>query len=34
MFYGDVVSLHVAAASGIDPGPIPVLDRLKHFLAD
>jgi glucose/mannose-6-phosphate isomerase len=33
MLYGDVVSLHLAAASGVDPGPIPVLDRLKGFLA-
>jgi glucose/mannose-6-phosphate isomerase len=33
MLYGDVVSLHLAAAAGVDPGPIPVLDRLKQFLA-
>jgi glucose/mannose-6-phosphate isomerase len=33
MLYGDVVSLHLAAASGVDPGPIPVLERLKQFLA-
>jgi len=34
MLYGDVVSLHLAAASGVDPGPIPVLDRLKEYLTD
>ncbi len=26
---GDFVSLHLAGAEGIDPGPIPVLDELK-----
>jgi glucose/mannose-6-phosphate isomerase len=30
---GDFVSLHVAAAEGIDPGPIPVLVALKEELA-
>ncbi|MDD9371952.1 MAG: bifunctional phosphoglucose/phosphomannose isomerase [Acidimicrobiales bacterium] len=30
---GDVVSLHMAAQEGIDPGPIPVLDDLKRALA-
>ena len=30
---GDVVSLHLAAQEGIDPGPIPVLDDLKRALA-
>ena len=29
---GDFVSLHLAAAEGIDPGPIPVLDELKRRL--
>jgi glucose/mannose-6-phosphate isomerase len=33
MLVGDVVSLHLAAAAGVDPGPIPVLDRLKEYLA-
>jgi glucose/mannose-6-phosphate isomerase len=26
---GDLVSLHLAAQEGVDPGPIPVLDELK-----
>jgi glucose/mannose-6-phosphate isomerase len=30
---GDMVSLHLAAQEGIDPGPIPVLDDLKRALA-
>jgi len=29
---GDFVSLHLAAQEGIDPGPVPVLDELKHRL--
>ncbi len=29
---GDVVSLHMAANEGIDPGPIPVLDEVKRDL--
>lgn len=32
--FGDVVSLRLAAAEGVDPGPIPVLDDLKRALAD
>ncbi len=31
---GDFVSLHMAAAEGIDPGPIPVLNDLKRHLAE
>ncbi len=31
---GDFVSLHLAAAEGIDPGPIPVLNDLKRHLAE
>jgi glucose/mannose-6-phosphate isomerase len=31
---GDFVSLHLAGNEGIDPGPIPVLDDLKHELAE
>ncbi len=31
---GDFVSLHLAAAEGIDPGPIPVLGELKRRLRD
>lgn len=31
-FVGDVVSLHMAAQEGIDPGPVPVLDDLKAAL--
>lgn len=34
MFYGDVVSLHLADLAGIDPGPIPALEDLKRRLAD
>jgi len=30
---GDVVSLHLAAELGVDPGPIPALDALKAALA-
>ena len=30
---GDIVSLELAAAEGVDPGPIPVLDELKATLA-
>jgi glucose/mannose-6-phosphate isomerase len=30
---GDVVSLHLAAREGIDPGPIPILMELKEALA-
>lgn len=30
---GDFVSLHMATQTGIDPGPIPVLDDLKRALA-
>ena len=31
---GDLVSLHMAFAEGIDPGPIPVLEDLKRRLAE
>jgi glucose/mannose-6-phosphate isomerase len=34
MFYGTMVSLHLAAQEGIDPGPIPVLEEIKAALAD
>ncbi len=30
---GDFVSLHLAAAEGVDPGPVPVLSELKQELA-
>jgi hypothetical protein len=29
---GDLVSLHLAARSGVDPGPVEVIDRLKDEL--
>jgi glucose/mannose-6-phosphate isomerase len=29
---GDFVSLHLAAREGIDPGPVPILEDLKHYL--
>jgi glucose/mannose-6-phosphate isomerase len=31
---GDMVSLHLAARAGVDPGPIEVIDRLKDELGD
>jgi glucose/mannose-6-phosphate isomerase len=31
---GDFVSLHMAAAEGVDPGPIPVLEDLKDWLKE
>ena len=31
---GDVVSLHLAAGAGIDPGPVPMLTSLKAQMAD
>ena len=34
MMVGDFVSLHLAFAEGIDPGPIPVLEDLKRRLAE
>jgi glucose/mannose-6-phosphate isomerase len=34
VFFGDVVSLHLAFDAGIDPGPIPILDQIKSALAD
>jgi glucose/mannose-6-phosphate isomerase len=33
MFYGSMVSLHMAAQEGIDPGPITVLEEIKAALA-
>lgn len=33
ILFGDFVSLHMAAAQGIDPGPAPILDELKAALA-
>lgn len=34
VLFGDVVSLHLAERAGVDPGPIPVLDDIKAFLAE
>jgi glucose/mannose-6-phosphate isomerase len=34
VFLGDLVSLHLAARAGVDPGPIEVIDRLKDELGD
>jgi glucose/mannose-6-phosphate isomerase len=31
---GDLVSLHLAAAAGVDPGPVEVIERLKSELGD
>jgi glucose/mannose-6-phosphate isomerase len=31
---GDFVSLHLAVAEGVDPGPVPVLADLKHRLRE
>jgi glucose/mannose-6-phosphate isomerase len=33
MFFGDVVSLHMADDAAVDPGPVPVLDAIKASLA-
>ncbi len=33
ILFGDFVTLHRAAQEGIDPGPVPVLEDLKHALA-
>ena len=33
MFFGSMVSLHLAAQEGIDPGPITVLEEIKAALA-
>lgn len=30
---GDLVSLHLAAAEDVDPGPIPVIGELRHWLS-
>jgi len=30
---GDVVALHLADREGIDPGPVPAIDEIKHQLA-
>lgn len=30
---GDVMSIHLAMQEGVDPGPVPVLDTIKHALA-
>jgi glucose/mannose-6-phosphate isomerase len=34
MFFGSMVSLHMAAQEGIDPGPITVLEEIKAALAE
>jgi glucose/mannose-6-phosphate isomerase len=31
--FGDFVSLYMAFQEGVDPGPIPVLDQIKHDLS-
>ncbi len=31
---GDLVSLYLGVLRGVDPGPVPVLDKLKQALAD
>ena len=33
IYYGDLVSLYLAAQVGVDPGPVPVIDELKSRLA-
>ena len=33
ILFGDYVSLELAVQSGVDPGPVPVLDRIKAELA-
>lgn len=32
VFTGDITSLEMAAAAGLDPGPLPVVDDLKNWL--
>lgn len=32
VLFGDLVTLHLAAQEGIDPGPVPILDELKAHL--
>ena len=32
VFTGDITSLEMAAAEGLDPGPLPVVDDLKNWL--
>lgn len=34
VIFGDFVSLHLAYQAGVDPGPIPVLDEIKQFVAE
>lgn len=34
ILFGDFFSLHLAYQNDVDPGPIPVLDDLKHRLAE
>ena len=34
MLVGDFVALHMAAAEGIDPGPVPIIDELKQQLQE
>jgi len=31
--FGDLVSLHLAAREGIDPGPVPVVDDIETRLS-
>jgi len=31
---GDLTTLHLAVQSGVDPGPVPILDEIKERLAD
>jgi glucose/mannose-6-phosphate isomerase len=33
VFVGDMVSLHLAFDAGVDPGPIPALEYIKHELS-
>ena len=30
VLFGDIVSLHLAAQEGTDPGPVPVLTEIKE----
>lgn len=34
IFLGDLISLEVARIEQIDPGPVPVLDRMKRYLEE
>jgi len=34
ILFGDLVTLHMAALAGVDPGPVPILDEIKQRLRE